>query len=148
VAAVKCPRDQSELVSKVYEADVEIDLCPSCQGAFLDKGELERIQQASERGDEALLSQPDDPVREAFAKARELDTGPIACPRCEQEMIARPYGLGSQIVIDVCPDDCGLWLDGGELQALERFFEQSQQELDLPLIWRIRLALSGIFKGR
>lgn len=40
-----CPRDGSELmrVSSARESDVVVDVCPACQGIWLDGGELQRI---------------------------------------------------------------------------------------------------------
>ena len=36
----KCPRDGSSLVAKT-SGSVTIDVCPQCEGIWLDKGELE-----------------------------------------------------------------------------------------------------------
>lgn len=64
-------------------------------------------------------------------------------------MDARPYGMGSQIVIpDVCPEDCGIWLDEGELAALETFFERSQAETKIPLHWRLWASVVGFTRKR
>ena len=41
---MKCPIDNNELVKVIYENAVEIDKCKTCYGAWLDKGELEKIQ--------------------------------------------------------------------------------------------------------
>lgn len=46
---MECPRDHSVLVSGVYEGDVEVDMCLSCQGIWLDKGEIERLEVFFER---------------------------------------------------------------------------------------------------
>ena len=58
-------------------------------------------------------------------------------------MERRRYGLGSQTVIDACPQGHGLWLDGGELADLKRFYERSQGEVAIPLTWRIWAAVKG-----
>ncbi len=39
---IQCPDDQSTLVA-VFKSNVEIDVCPTCGGTWLDHGELERI---------------------------------------------------------------------------------------------------------
>jgi hypothetical protein len=62
-------------------------------------------------------------------------------------MTVRPFGMGSQIVIDECPDGCGIWLDGGELEALERFYEASQSETVIPLHWRLWAGVVGLIRG-
>ncbi len=46
---MECPRDHSVLKSGVYEGDVEVDVCPSCAGMWLDKGEIERLEVFFER---------------------------------------------------------------------------------------------------
>lgn len=44
----------------------------------------------------------------------------LRCPKCSATMGTYPYGGGGSVVIDTCLH-CGLiWLDAGELSALER----------------------------
>ncbi len=143
---LKCPRDGHGLVAHIYEAKIEVDSCGTCKGSWLDKGELEAIQATVERDYAGALARPHDSQREVAISAK--DRGPIKCPKCSAEMNARPYGMGSQIVIDVCPDDCGVWLDEGELAALEQFFERSQAETTIPLHWRLWASVVGIARGK
>ena len=45
----------------------------------------------------------------------------VPCPRCRRGMDVHTYGAGGNAVIDSCAS-CGLvWLDAGELTALEQF---------------------------
>lgn len=141
-----CPRDQSSLTPRIYEADIEIDECGRCHGVWLDKGELEEIQRTVERDHTALLEGPHDPT--GGLPSSKIPKPRIACPKCGTQMDARPYGMGSQIVIDVCPDNCGIWLDEGELQALEVLFERSQAEVEIPLHWRLWASVVGRFRKR
>jgi Zn-finger nucleic acid-binding protein len=146
---MRCPRDQSELVTREYETDVEIDECPKCGGSFLDKGELETIQHTDgtspaspERGRKPgeKVHTPAAPPPGIVAEAVE----PLVdCPKCGVRMDRRRYGLGSDTMIDECPDGCGLWLDGGELEELETLYEKSQEEMVIPITWRIRAAVHG-----
>lgn len=146
--AMKCPRDAQELVTKTYEAKIEIDSCGKCGGIFLDAGELEKIQETVER--DYKNARPADDVSEAIEAARNSQRGPISCPKCAGEMLARPYGMGSPIVIDVCEAGCGIWLDKGELEALEQFFETSRAEGDtsIPLHWRMWASVVSVFGKR
>jgi len=125
--ALTCPRDGSPLETKTYEAKIEVDVCPSCGGIWLDKGELEAIQEAKEN-----------------------DYSPVGCLKCAAEMDTREYAYCSQIVIDTCPEGCGIWLDAGELQALEKFFERSQAEAGdvIPLRWRLWATVAGVFRKK
>jgi Zn-finger nucleic acid-binding protein len=136
--AMRCPRDQSELAARVYEANVEIDECPTCAGCFLDRGELETIQAAMEREQTRATPPP-------AGSTRDPGEPLVDCPRCGARMERRAYGLGSQTIIDACPEGCGLWLDGGELQELEAFYEKSHAEVQIPLTWRIWAAVRGSF---
>ena len=140
---MRCPRDGQELTSRIYEADVEIDECPACHGTFLDHGELERIQAAVEKDHRKDLATPVDSVREELAAEREEALPLVDCPKCSARMERRRYGLGLQTVIDSCPNGDGIWLDRGELEELERFYERSQGEVEIPLTWRIWAAVKG-----
>lgn len=121
---MKCPDDGSQLQKRHYEATVEIDECPSCHGVWLDAGELEKIQESKERDHEEALSRPPDYAIRAHRAARQKQEGKRRCSHCGREMESREYAYCSQIVIDVCPECRGIWLDVGELQALEVFFER------------------------
>jgi Zn-finger nucleic acid-binding protein len=140
---MRCPRDGAELKARIYEANVEIDECPTCKGTFLDQGELERIQAAVEKDHRKELAEPVDSVRAEMAAEREEALPLVDCPKCGESMERRRYGLGSQTVIDACPQGHGLWLDRGELEELERFYERSQGEVEIPLMWRIWAAVKG-----
>jgi uncharacterized protein len=142
---MKCPHDGAELAGLTYEADIEVDRCPDCRGMWLDKGELEAIQQTVERSyADEIKKIPDTALTQykAARSARSLDS--LKCPKCSEELHTREHGYCSQIYVDVCPACEGLWLDDGELAALEIFFERSQ--LDTPKIrksfWR---SLSDLF---
>ncbi|HEY3821671.1 MAG TPA: zf-TFIIB domain-containing protein [Polyangiaceae bacterium] len=143
-----CPRDGAELKARIYEADVEIDECPTCKGTFLDQGELERIQAAVEKDHREALATPVDSVRAELAAEREEALPLVDCPKCGTSMERRRYGLGSQTVIDACPEGHGLWLDRGELEELEQFYERSQGDLKIPLMWRIWAAVKGRVGGK
>jgi len=145
---MKCPRDGADLAARTYEAKIEVDECPLCGGMWLDHGELEAIQQTIERDYKQALDEPVDSVAEGMDSLRQRQLGPIACLKCNAEMDARPYGHGSQVLIDVCPAGCGMWLDQGELAALEKLFERSQQQTDIPLRWRVWAWLLPVFRPR
>lgn len=46
-----CPIDQSELVISERQG-IEIDYCPTCRGVWLDRGELDKIIERTDRGDD------------------------------------------------------------------------------------------------
>jgi hypothetical protein len=124
---MKCPRDGSTLRPEKYEADIEVDRCDGCRGVWLDKGELEAIQKTVERDYSKELGRPEDAVAEML-KRRDQPTAPVACPKCGGETETREYAWSSQVLVDTCVDGCGMWLDAGELEQLEVFFERQREK--------------------
>ncbi|MBC7880063.1 MAG: zf-TFIIB domain-containing protein [Anaerolineae bacterium] len=47
IVPLSCPRDGKTLVmiKDLKAADIEIDICPTCAGRWLDGGELDRLRQ-------------------------------------------------------------------------------------------------------
>lgn len=129
--SMKCPRDNSLLNPLRYEANIDIDYCPTCKGTWLDKGELEAIQKTVERDYSQLLNKSHlpDKVDAIYTKDKLKNFKSLSCPKCGGIMENRDYGYGSQVRIDSCIAGCGIWLDEGELQSLEIFFEKAHQEI-------------------
>jgi Zn-finger nucleic acid-binding protein len=89
-------------------ASVKIDLCPDCEGVWLDKGELDERDESVWTDAEAL----------DFQAAP--GTGPSqACPRCSVGLarISPTELLG--LVVERCPSCLGFWLDAGEVEAVQ-----------------------------
>lgn len=126
---MNCPHDDATLKATIYEADIEVDQCPTCRGMWLDDGELEAILETVENDYSKELEREPDDVKTAYRQARPTHAGPLACPKCQAEMFAKEYAYCSQIIIDVCPEGCGVWLDEGEAQDLEKFFERTQKSI-------------------
>lgn len=123
-----CPRCGVPLVTERYEADVDVDVCEQCGGTWVDKGELERVQAAREHKHGYELRHDPDTVGASIEMARQSVLPEAACPKCGATMDRHEYGLASQVLIDRCPHDHGLWLDKGELEALEIYFERTKAE--------------------
>jgi len=125
---MKCPVDKSELRKVMYEEKVEIDQCDSCAGAWLDKEELDKIQEIKMNDYSSELSQIPVLVGDAYDFAKEKNSPEINCPKCDGLLERREYGYSSQILIDSCIQGHGVWLDQDELKALEIFYERSRLE--------------------
>jgi Zn-finger nucleic acid-binding protein len=121
-----CPRDGTALDPRNYEANVEVDSCSTCRGMWLDAGELESIQKSHEQDHSDALIRDETGIAPSNTPRE-----PIACPVCGVTMESREYAYCSGVVVDACVEGCGLWLDEGEVQALERFFERAQR----PWLW-------------
>lgn len=124
---MKCPRDGASLTSDRYEGDVTVDKCPSCGGIWLDSGELRTIQETIENDYSATLNKID-LVARAYELARQKARPEIECPKCGGHLNPQEYTYCSQIMIDRCQKCGGIWLDRGELEALEQFFEKAAEE--------------------
>jgi hypothetical protein len=122
-APITCPRDAAAMTLEWYEG-IEIDRCPRCGGVWLDKGELEVIQES--RPDRPAPKDPRSGLSAADDMARQASLPPVDCPICSATMLRGEYGMTSRIIVDSCPKGHGYWLDRGELEALERFFEQER----------------------
>lgn len=84
---------------------VEVDICPSCAGLWLDVGELGQLT---------------DPELEKtiFTRLTAVPSN-LRCPRCASGMRLSEY---EGIEIDVCRAFCGIWMDRGEFNDLGRKF--------------------------
>jgi Zn-finger nucleic acid-binding protein len=148
MANLNCPRDRESLRTREYEGGIEVDECSACGGMWLDKGELEAIQKNADNDYRQQLGSIPNDVGASIQVTEQLDEAPIHCPKCDAEMETREYAYCSQIIVDTCPNGCGIWLDKGEIQALEIFFERAQAEaLDaIPLRYRLWASLQELFR--
>jgi Zn-finger nucleic acid-binding protein len=95
-----CPVCKKQMMILEYN-EVELDHCPICEGVWLDQGELELLLEM----DEKKIDLSDIPDTEK-SKRR--------CPHCRKKMIIGHFPE-TEVMVDVCARDGGLWLDKGEL---------------------------------
>ncbi len=102
-ACVKC----TSILDKSMVGEVEVDLCPSCGGLWLDAGELEKLGTGAD-GDVQKLrtalvgSESPDPPSDTI----------VPCPACDGKL--REMKLGP-VTIEFCGACNGIFLDKGEL---------------------------------
>ncbi len=125
---MNCPIDSTPMIRRVYEESIEIDECPSCEGVWLDKGELEKLQDIQINDYKAELKLIPDYVGKSILLSRSKGRKAMNCPVCARELERREYGFSSQVMIDSCVNGHGVWLDKGELKDLEIFYERSRIE--------------------
>ena len=139
---MKCPRDGAPLAKEQWEAQVSVHRCPSCEGLWLERGERVTGQAARVRKNSAKLASID-VVAAAYELARQKALPAPPCPRCGKSLDATEYAYCSQILIDRCTTCHGVWLDPGELEALEQFLKHQAQPREK--FWPIFLA--SLFMG-
>lgn len=87
---------------------VEIDYCTNCSGIWLDKGELELLYSLDESKDE---------LKNLFTENKSVKEKSYKCPICGKRMRKIQFN-NSELVIDKCPYNHGLWFDKGELEQV------------------------------
>jgi Zn-finger nucleic acid-binding protein len=97
-----CPFCDELMLILEYQ-EIELDYCPSCEGIWLDEGELEAMIGFDQKID---LSDFTGTIKSSRK-----------CPRCRQKMI-KGYFPETRIEVDVCRRDGGIWLDKGEIQSI------------------------------
>lgn len=120
---MKCPACQSVMFVIEYD-DIELDYCQQCRGVWFDRGELDLLL-----GEDAALRV--EPARTEESLRR--------CPLCRAPMAKMNIGPEGGVMIDVCPDQCGLWFDGGEVGDLARSLRQAGQDLPPDVIEFLRM---------
>ena len=105
---MNCPTCNEAMIVLEHE-QIEVDHCPTCQGNWLDGGELELLLGSTHEKDKLLSSFETD--KNAKEKARK-------CPICSKRMEKVLCGPGHNIRIDRCRKNDGLWFDLGELDQM------------------------------
>lgn len=93
---MKCPKDQTEMKTELVN-DVHLDVCPKCDGVWMDFGELQSIS--------------GNRVTEHELKYRG-NTGRI-CQSCGKKVTEADLHA---VVVDRC--DCGIFFDRGEMHKI------------------------------
>ena len=103
-----CPNYNEPLIVLDWQG-VEIDMCASCGGVWLDAGELEFI------GEKAGADTGD--LTGMLERARRGDLTKRPCPRCGRKLRALHACEDEPVELDHCPRGHGIWFDRGELQS-------------------------------
>ena len=112
---MNCPRCQTTLQMVIIpeqNMQLEVDQCSTCQGIWFDQNELQVIEKVIE------------PV---FFEIRKIPSEydqltALNCPKCADHprMDKAEHPRDEQVIMDVCHHCNGIWLDGGELEAIQK----------------------------
>ena len=104
---IECPRcwvEMKVVEEEVFGPNIEIDICPKCNGIWLDRGELKKVIKDKE-------------VTDYLTKNIGLKShSPLICPRCRNLM---DLEKAEDVEVDVCLKCRGVWLDADEMQGLK-----------------------------
>jgi Zn-finger nucleic acid-binding protein len=121
---LSCPACASHLAR--YRAfGVGFEGCPRCRGVWLDRDELRALKDKATEEPWTDLRWMDDEV-EALEGASAMPAG-ADCPRCDEPLVSAAFG-GSDVLLDLCPSCKGVWLDYGELRALQEHLRRKLAE--------------------
>ena len=131
---LKCPKcELGELIPQAHDG-VTIDVCTKCSGIWLHKGELNKMAHPHE-GDLEYCS------TEHIAEDRISDCN---CPQCKDVKLKKVNFVSySDIVLEYCSKCEGIWLDRGELDAINAEIDKLHK---IPESWdhRIMVFLSKL----
>jgi Zn-dependent protease with chaperone function/Zn-finger nucleic acid-binding protein len=114
---MKCPScDQPSLVETMTRGGVLVDVCKTCKGVWLDRGEV-------------FFFSRKPPELEQLLESAATDSAPSSrhCPRCQVNLVEEPF-LRRDLIVDHCPECEGYWFDSGELQ---KAMEADRQAFEL-----------------
>jgi Zn-finger nucleic acid-binding protein len=104
---IECPRCWVEARREevdIFGPNIEIDVCPKCNGIWLDPGELGKLLKDRKLTDYL--------TKEIGTQSK----SELVCPRCGGLM---DIESAEDTEIDVCLTCHGVWLDAGELEDLK-----------------------------
>lgn len=116
-------------INTITVKDIDIDICPSCYGVWLDKDEILRLVEIN-RNELKLIDNEEEIDSEDKNKVEKLYENEIECPRCNKLMQKFPYAGSSDIIIDSCRNGCGIWLDKGEILRIAEYLSKQGKPLD------------------
>jgi Zn-finger nucleic acid-binding protein len=111
-----------------YEG-VTLDVCAGCGSAWLDGGELKTIIKVREKRFTPAEIKAIRGVDEKILTKVDSIKGRYHCPKCDKQMDRINYGVTSGVLIDKCASGHGIFLDGGELEAVQILAEQWSEKL-------------------
>ncbi len=98
-----------------------IDACPRCNGLWVDKGELDRL-------DESPWANVED---HPFHRA-EGDHPTANCPRCKDGLTPVSAADYSDVIVDRCEHCGGFWLDANELDSMKEVAAAIDEDRSTP----------------
>ena len=98
---------------------VALDICPDCNGAWFDKGELNRL-------DESVWTDAEHEIQMRDSVAGHEGLG---CPSCDGDLRAISPVDVPDLIIDRCTTCRGFWLDDGELTNMQDVVSKQDSEI-------------------
>ncbi|RKG68480.1 hypothetical protein D7W79_34070 [Corallococcus exercitus] len=146
--ARSCPVCPSQTLNAIQASDVEVDVCPRCDGMYFDRGELERFP------DRPSLKPLVNAAKQAASRCRKgghlIPRALALCATCDGEPVGCP-GCGARLAlvnarvcnVDLCTHCGGTWLDAGKFEALENAIVTPPKAAPVSKGWEVAPATDG-----
>jgi Zn-finger nucleic acid-binding protein len=104
-----CPKCNTEPLAAFIIEGVTVDRCPTCAGVWFDARELSQLLSEEAQHVARLLK---------GSVSAQADGKKADCPRDASRMMRVYSSMDHSVILDVCGDCRGVWLDGGEFEKL------------------------------
>jgi Zn-finger nucleic acid-binding protein len=104
-----CPKCKTEPLGGYTIEGVTVDRCAACAGVWFDAEELSQLLSEEARHVGELLQ---------GSLSAEADGKKAHCPRDGSKMMRVYSAIDHSVILDVCGQCRGVWLDGGEFEKL------------------------------
>jgi Zn-finger nucleic acid-binding protein len=106
---MKCPKCKTEPLATHTIEGVTVDRCSACAGVWFDAEELNQLLSEEARHIAELLK---------GRVIEQADEKNASCPRDDSKMMRVYSAMDHSVILDVCGECRGVWLDGGEFKKL------------------------------
>ena len=114
-SSLKCPKCQTLTLKNFKTSEgVAVDLCDTCKGLWMNKGETAKTA-------EMESDFPDYKYSMSTAKSVTMK-----CPECQAAMVTVKYSKESSLEVEHCEKCGGIFLDAGEISKIESVSSTSE----------------------
>ncbi len=139
---LKCPACASPLKS-IQFLNQAVEKCLDCGGMWFDADQIQRAQGLKD----SSINWPESGIPEDSKKLTVEEGRKMVCPKDGTNLVSVRYG-SSEVVVDICPECRGLWLDYGEFSKIAGEFESVVVEkLSLDYLKDFAHELGELFTG-
>lgn len=138
----KCPVDGTSL--KIYSiSHLKFEGCSKCKGMWLVKDELRKLKNTVNNGSLHWLNDEVDNIEKMSVVSTTR-----ACVKCKTTQLSSVIFGHSSVVIDWCRQCHGIWLDGGEFEAISEYLTDesvhvSRRDIEKRLVADAKRVVTG-----
>ena len=122
---MKCPACKNLAIVVEHES-IEVDYCTHCSGVWFDAGEFQLLLETMQLEGTHITIDSILKMTEAVSEEKKR-----RCPICAHKMKKTKIGHHPEVIIDVGPNEDGIWFDGGEVgQMVEQLTKSLPADTD------------------